>query len=243
MTYYINKPAIKINFKDDVTMVDCLYVWNKSNAFSKVTQQFGKDIELMSITPDTLKFRFDKQAVKSVPVTLNALITFSPGYDLLKPIALTPDSIKIIGPEVLVQAITHIETDSLKLKGLKTEVQKPVTLKLPDNKAGNLKFAANTVTAHITVDKFTEGYLSVPVSIINLPEDVSIKFFPKKVNVSYYTSLASFNQISTKDFRVVCDYNQVLNGAGILTPKVVRQPEQVRHVKVDQKQIEFIIVK
>ncbi|WP_338730861.1 YbbR-like domain-containing protein [Mangrovimonas cancribranchiae] len=242
LQYYLSRPKVTVDFKNDITQTDSLYIWSKSTFFSKLNQQFDKDIELLNVTPDTLKFRFDKNEVKKIPVKLNSNISFSPGYDLFKPIVLDPDSIKVIGPQVLVDKIHAIETDSVTLLDVKNTQQKKVKLKLPKNANENLIFSNNTININIEVDKFTEGHLKVPVSIINVPENITLKYFPKKVNISYYTSLTHFKDIKPKDFLVVCDYNQINENQTILTPKVTRKPKQVRHVKVDQAQIDFIIV-
>lgn len=242
LKYYMSKPSVAIDFKNNIIKTDSLFIWSKSAFFSKITEQFDKDVELMNMTPDTLKFQFDKHEVKSVPIKLNASISFSPGYDLFKPVTLTPDSLRIIGPRTLVEAIKVIETDSVKLTQIKSNQQIKAALKLPENTEKNLIFSNNKTTVTIEVDKFTEGHLNIPVNIINVPENITLKYFPKRVSVSYYTSLTNFNKVKPKDFLVVCDYSQVGEKQAFLKPKITKLSEYVRHAKVDQKQIEFIIV-
>lgn len=240
LKYYFKKPKINIDFTENIETSKDFYIWNKHQGFSDLNNQFSKDIEVVSIIPDTLKFRYDINAVKKVPIRLNSKLSFKMGFDLLDSIKIDPDSIKVIGPEVLVSEISFIETDTLFLEDIKMHVDKPISLQLPNN--NNLSFSTNSVRVKAEVDKFTEGHLNIPVTVINIPEDISIKYFPKKLYVTYYTSLSNYNKINADDFIITCDYNNIGNSSEFLTPQIVKQPEMVRNVKLSQKQIEFIII-
>jgi hypothetical protein len=240
LKYYFKKPNIDINFNENIEQSDDYYIWNKHQGFSDLNLQFSKDIEIISVIPDTLKFRFDINAVKKVPVKLNSKLAFSIGFDLLDSIKIVPDSIKVIGPEVLVSEISFIETDTFRLKDIKSNIDTPVLLNLP--KDGNLSFSENTVRIKAEVDKFTEGHLKIPVTVINIPDSLKIKYFPKKLYVTYYTSLSNYNTISANDFTITCDFSSIEKASEYLTPKIVQQPKAVRNLKLSQEQIEFIII-
>ena len=114
-------------------------------------------------------------------------------------------------------------------------------LKLPKN-SKDLKFSNKSISLTATVEKFTEGALKVPVAIKNIPNNKTIKYFPKTVNVTYYTSLNNFKTISAKDFRVECDFSKTTNNQSFLLPELTKSPATVKHVKINQQHIEFIII-
>lgn len=240
LKYYFKKPYININFKENIETSKGYYIWNKHQGFSDLIPQFSKDIEIISVNPDTLKFRFDINAVKKVPVILNSKLLFSVGFDLLDSIKISPDSIKIIGPEILVSEIEKIETDTFRLKGIKKTINNSISLNLPKNE--NLSYSESTVQIHADVDKFTEGHLKIPITVINIPDSLKIKYFPKKLYVTYYTSLSNYNKITASDFIVTCDFNKIDSIAEFLKPQIVAQPKEARNVKLSQDQIEFIII-
>ncbi|MCX7552183.1 YbbR-like domain-containing protein [Xanthomarina sp. F2636L] len=242
LKYYFNNPEINIDFSENISKTEDYYVWNKHQGYSGINLQFPKNEEIVSITPDTLKFRYDINAVKQVPIKLLSKIEYTQGFDLLDSLRVVPDSIKIIGPEVLVSKISYVETDSIKLKDIKANINMPIPLKLPENIDGNLKFSDSKVTVYGEVNKFTEGHLKIPVSVINIPENLTIKYFPKKVYVTYYTSLSNYNKIKATDFEIICDYNKIEVGTEYLIPKIVKEPNMVKHVKLSQEHIEFIII-
>lgn len=244
LKYYFSKPEIRVDFNKDVYKKDSLFIWHKTSAYVQNTQ-FSSQVKVLNISPDTLFFQFDENMVKKVPIVLQSDIKFSPGYDRASAFNLKPDSITVIGPEVKVSKIHHIETESLALKEVRTDVLKTVKLKLPqqNQKHKDLKFSAVQTVLNAKVDKFTEGILKIPVQLINVPENVTLKYFPKEVNVTYYVSLSDFNAITAKDFKVVCDFSKTVNNQYFLVPEVAEYPKKVKNVKINQKRIEFIITK
>lgn len=240
LTYYFSKPKITIDFSKDVYKKDNIFIWHKTKAYLENTQ-FDKQIELLNISPDTLFFKYDVNMVIKVPVKLNSNIKFSPGYNVSTPFVLVPDSIVVIGPKAIVSNIKKIETTSVLLKDVKSNVSETVKLKFPKN-SSDLTFSNDNVLLKATVEKFTEGTLKIPVNIINVPDNIKLKYFPKEVNVSYYVSLSNFNGISAKDFKVVCDFSKAINNQSLLVPEIERFPETVKNIKINQQRIEFIII-
>ena len=171
---------------------------------------------------------------------LNAKVNYAIGYDILDTFILSPDSIKIIGPKVLISEIDFIETDTLKLQDVKDNIKSTISLKLPTDEQ-EIKFSSKETHVVATVTKFTEGKLKIPVKVINVPENINLKYYPKKINVSYYTSLSNYNSIKASDFEIVCDFSEVSKNQMFLIPRLTRQPKVLRHVKINHDQIEYII--
>ena len=172
---------------------------------------------------------------------MNKEIQFSPGFDVMGSYKISPDSIKVIGPSVLVSEISAIETDTIRLENVKQDITIDVNLILPDLYE-NLKFSNTSIVLSGTVDKFTEGELKIPITIKNIPEGVSLKYFPRAVNISYYTSLSNFNAITVNDFKIQCDYDEINSDQSFLIPEIVEKPQSVKNAKILDKRVEFIVV-
>ena len=239
--YAFNRPKIKVDFNKDVYRKDAYFVWHKSKAFLNNTQ-FDKQVEILNISPDTLRFRFGVNLVKKVPVKLNTDIGYSLGYDLAGNMISEPDSVVIVGPNTLVSTIDFLETEILKLTDVRSNMTETVKLKLPEEKS-DLKFSTDNITLKASVEKFTEGTLKIPVTMVNVPDNVTLKYFPKTISISYYVSLNNFDAVKPKDFKVVCDYGKVSENQTFLIPELVRFPEVVKNVKIGQQHVEFIITK
>ncbi|WP_405293391.1 YbbR-like domain-containing protein [Algibacter sp. Ld11] len=239
LNYYMSTPKVKIDFAKDVYRKDSAYVWHKSIKYLANTQ-FENQVELLNISPDTLYFKYGVNLVKKVPIKLKSNVSFSLGYDVSGDYEMQPDSVTVIGPDVIVSKLKFIETKPVNLIDIKTDITKSLELDLPN--VADLKFLTKTSTLKATVEKFTEGKLKVPVHVINIPDSLRIKYFPKEINVSYYVSLKNFNSVTVKDFKVVCDYSKVTKGS-TLTPELVKIPKQVKNARINQQLIEFIITK
>lgn len=238
LNYYLKKPNISIDFSKDVYRKDSVFLWSKSKSYLNNTQ-FDKQVELLNITPDTLLFRFDVNLIKTVPVVLNSEITYSSGYDASSNYELKPDSIQVIGPKVLVENVESVITKKLILNDVRTDILENVELKLL-KESSDIKFSKSNVNLEATVEKFTEGTLKVPVSVVNVPKSIKLKYFPKEISVSFYVSLSNFNSIENKNFKIECDYNKIDNSS-FLTAELVEFPETVKNAKINQKRIEFIV--
>ncbi|WP_223033257.1 CdaR family protein [Hanstruepera marina] len=240
LKFYFNKPKIGLDFSENITKTNEMYVWNNHTAFSNIIAQFDKDVEIVNLNPDTLWFKYDENDIKKVPIVLNADVNFKLGYDILNSFKLSPDSVKLVGPKSVLSEIHNIETDTLQLNQVFSNIESAVQLKLSVNNE-EIEYTPKEVLVSANVEKFTEGKLKVPIQVVNVPDSIKIKYFPKTVTVSYYTSLTNFKSVKSENFIVECDFSEVDNNQSYLLPKIVKKPEGVRNLKVNLKQIEFII--
>ncbi len=243
LKYYFIKPEIAIDFSNEVSIKQGMYVYSKPVSYLNVKKQFSNNhIQLLGVNPDTIVFRYDTNMVKKVPIVVNADVSFAPGYNILNGYSIKPDSIRVIGPHKLVESLKQIETEKIVLTNLKTSVARSIKIKLPKDHQ-NLKLSKTEIDFSANVEKFTEGKVKLPIKVINIPKNQSIKIFPKEVTVSYYTSLNNYNIISSKDFQVVCDYKKTKGNQLFLIPELTKVAKGVKNIKIDQQRIEFIILK
>lgn len=240
LKYYFEKPKIELDFSNKINRTDSMYVWNNQTAFSDIISQFDSDIEVLNVNPDTLWFKYDENDIKRVPVKLNANIKFKLGFDMLEDFELEPDSIKIIGPKSVLKNVDVVETNLLELNEVTSDFSKRIQIKVPKN-TENVKFSPDEILVSAKVDKFTEGKLKVPVEVVNIPDSLQIKFFPKTVSLSYYTSLSNFNSVSIENFKVICDFKTITDNQTYLVPELIKKPSGIRNIKLNPNQIEFII--
>ncbi|WP_298238900.1 CdaR family protein [uncultured Algibacter sp.] len=239
LNYYLNKPKITIDFSKDVEVSNSVFTCDKPVITFITNRSISNQVELINISPSSLKFNFDVNLVKKVPVILKTDIAFTQGFDISDEFKLEPDSIKVIGPHSLASQFKYIETELVSLNDVKSDIQSVVKLILPDE---GIKLSNETVALNAVVEKFTEGVVKVPITILNIPEGLLLKYFPKEVNVTFYTSLSNFNKVKAKDFKVVCDYSKLAEKQSFLLPEIRNKSEFAKTVKLNQQHIEFIIL-
>lgn len=238
--YYLKQPKIDVDFSS-LDKTPTQYRWTESNELSKIINQFDASINIENITPDTIVFRYDLNAVKKIPVRLVSNIKYSTGYDIVNTQKLVPDSVKIIGPKVMIDSIFEVYTKKMNLENINSNFSETIALDVSAF-SKDVKISTRSIKVNGTVEKFTEGTIEVPVNIINVPENVKINYYPKSVPLVFYTSLSSFSSITPSNFIVQCDFNTIKSNT-YLIPKIVKQPNNIKYAKLNVKQIEFVIIK
>lgn len=230
----ISVDAKKETFKRGQRML-----WDIGNNKYQLKKVFGNSVEIISIKPDTIAFEYDVLASKIVAVNLVKDISFVEGFDVVDKLELTQDSVKIIGSKKQLDTIQVLETEPLVLSEVNTDIDQQITL---ENKFKNLKIIPKNLGVKGEVRQFTEGKFSIPVKITNQLPDKNINFFPKKVELIYYTDIKNFSSINLKDFKVVADFSELKDDEqNTLQLKITKFPKSVKNVRLLQNSIEFII--
>lgn len=239
LKYYFINPSLKVDF-NNLKNSNQSYLWTKNNEFQNVANQFSTSAVINSISPDTIYFNYDSYFVKTIPIKLNEDVSFASGFDVDGSYIIQPDSLKVIGAKSVLDSINSIETMPLVIDNINANISTSIKLKLP-NENPDIKFSEDKVLVSARVNKFTEGSLIVPVVVKNLPEGINIKYFPKEVEVVFYTSLDYYKTIAINNFKIECDFTK-LSLDNKLVPIITKQPDKVKNVRLSTKSIEFIIL-
>ena len=239
LKYYIEKPVIEVDFSQ-LRKNNTQYIWSESEQLDKIINHFDSKIVVKSINPDTVFFPFDSQFIKKVPVMVIVNPTFAVGFDLIDDFRSSPDSITVTGPESMLKIINSVSTKKIELNEINSAVDFPVELNISPS-LSQLNFSHQSVSVVANVGKFTEGMVNVPVTIVNVPEDLIINFFPKEISVVFYSSLDAYANINEADFIVECDFNLLTADNNYLNPVLVKQPLDVKTAQLKITQLEFII--
>ena len=236
--YYLSDQAINISSKD-IFDNSKSYVITQSNSYSQIDNFITPKFELISINIDSLFFNYDRLKTKNLPVILNSSINFSQGFDYFENFTIIPDSISVIGPELVLESINTITTKKLILDNLKSSINENLLL---DIQYTNLKYSNKSVKLFIDVEKSTESILDIPVSIINVPKDIKLNYYPKMIKISFTVSLDNYQKYSSKDFKIICDFNQI-SLDGKLTPEVINQPNLIKNLRLINNEIQYVFLK
>jgi YbbR domain-containing protein len=239
LKYYIYPPKIEVDFSQ-LNKDKTLYYWTVRSQFENIINYFDEKVALKSINPDTILYSYDRQFIKKIPVEILVNSSFAVGYDLVQPFRSEPDSITLMGPESVLKTINAVRTKTTSFTAVNTTIDKVVGLDIK-NSSNQLTYSHKKVSIHAEVEKFTEGTVSVPVTIVNVPENLTINFFPKEIRVLFYTSLKAYNSIEARQFSVECDFNALTTDNKYLKPFLVTQPKSVKTAKLETTEFEYVI--
>jgi hypothetical protein len=81
----------------------------------------------------------------------------------------------------------------------------------------------------------------VPVTVLNLPEDIHLKLFPPTIKITVMVGLSEYENISSGDFTAAVNYNQVMAENNQLDVSVDIQKPYIRLLKVTPRTLEYLI--
>ncbi|MFW5804009.1 MAG: hypothetical protein ACOCWG_02140 [bacterium] len=195
------------------------------------------ELTIRDISPDTLFFRFDKAVVKKVPVIPNITVEYEAQFNLRGKILIQPDSILVSGAETVIDTLNQVST----IGAVFTSVNKVIEKELPLEKIKNVNFSTGKVKIIIPVDRFTESNIKIPIEVINLPDSLNLRIFPKEVKVSFLVALNDYEKIATQLFEAVVDYKEI--SGETIRVQLVKYPEYIVSPNIHPKYVEYILEK
>ena len=207
----------------------------------QLQSQLDLDLGENGFLRDVLLVDFEQKQEKYLPVIPRLDIEYAAGYSAVEGPVFEPDSVRVTGPDNILDTLSRLYTLPLKLSKVKDDKNGILhldTLELP-----NVTFYRNEIAYAVDVEKFTEGKVQVPIEIMNVPRGLNVVIFPKEVVLFYQVNLKDFSKITASDFRVVVDFNNVRGEQDFLIPKVIQKPEFTSNIRLNEKRIQFIIKK
>lgn len=236
----INKPSLTIPLNELPERKSNLYFLVDKNKVL-IENQLTSDLKSIVYLTDTLKIPFQQKAVKKVPVISAIKTKYAAGFSSKNGIQLSPDSIKVIGEQDYLEKINFVSTKPKTLVDLNQSKTANIAIEKPKFK--NIEVAPEKIAYSIDVQKFTEGELAIPVTIINAPPETEISFFPKEVVVIFSVPLEYYQEIDKTDFKVVCDYSAIIGNQDFLIPKLTKKPEVITNFRLNTNKVQFVIKK
>ncbi|MCF8361515.1 MAG: hypothetical protein K9G70_02725 [Prolixibacteraceae bacterium] len=203
----------------------------------QISKQVSSEITITEISPDTLTFSFDDIISKKVIVKANLDLSFENQYFLLDPVRFTPDSVKITGPESIVDTITSISTKHENFRNLNTNVVQNISL---ENIPG-VDVSTKRVELNIPVSLYTEYTDKVKLQKLNVPDSLNLVTFPGYVNINCIIAFENYANIDAAGFILAVDYNNISTGKETLPVEIIKKPTTVKSLTVSPENVEFII--
>lgn len=215
--------------------------WLTNSDLSIIENQLDPDVQVRSISPDTIYFDFNKLLTKKLAVKLKLKETFSKDLGIYGKPIIKPDSIVIRGPESELAKIPFIETELLELDGNEAKLKKQMDLLLPKNKG--LEFSSKKVRVELEFSKMTEASINVPIEIVGLPSKFQLKLFPENVKLTYKIAIRDYDRVGSSDFRIYADCSDIESNSDkrYLTLQSSNYPEFIESIHFDPKRVEFIL--
>ena len=192
---------------------------------------------VLEVKPDSLVLEYERLSTAVLPIKLDADIKPAQQYIFSEKISLAPDSITVFAPARILKKLSVLKTERIELRNVNDTIFKQVKI-LPIK---NVRFSTPITQMSIFVEMFTEKKMQLPLTIINQPENITIRTFPAFINVRFNVGLSHFRQIKPDDLKAVFDFNEITKGTNKQKIKIVNQASYISNLRHSPEEVEYLI--
>jgi len=203
-----------------------------------VQKRLGSSAKIIATKPDKLKFYYNTGACKRVPVRWRGRVIPEHLY-FLSSVSYSPDSVTVYASEDKLDSIRMVYTEALNHVGFRDTLSVDCQLQ----KIEGVKMVPDRVKTIFSTDVLTEESIDgIPVQGINMPPDKVLRTFPAKVTVRFVTGVNVYRSLTTADFTVVADYNEIKEHPADKCNLYLRQvPQGISRAALVTKQVDYLI--
>ena len=213
---------------------------NLENQKFLIQQQLYSNTLLNQFTPSLVKIKFSRLSEKKIPVIPKTRINLRAGYLTDSNVISKPDCIIVRGPKILLDSIYYAETIAYNQE----DVYKSISKKINLSPIEGANFSKDFVDIELSVSRYSEKEFNIPIELINQPEGVKVKLFPPKTKVRATIPMSVIGNIRVSDFRLIADYNQILNGqTQKLELFIQKKPSGVKQIILEPNEVNYLIRK
>jgi len=190
--------------------------------------------------PDSLYLVFDSLVSRDIPIKLNYKLAFEKGYNKYGGIKLVPPTIRVKGPALLIKKINSIETDSLILDNINSDISKEINLLKKDK---YLNYSQSNVEVSIKTEKYSEFSVWAPIAIMSNVPNLKVKTFPSKVKITFAMALPDYKLLNDSSFMLAVQLDSIdLLQQNKLIIKIEKKPEKIGNVDLSSETVDYVIL-
>ena len=222
----------------DVSSLSSRHSLGLNDIVDRITIPLG--IQPVDMKPDSLRFDFDNYTEKRVPVLLNVVTLFRPGYGQVGETTVVPDRITLGGAASLLATIEGWPTARTTL----TDVRSPLDAEVPlaDSASHYLKLFPQKVRVRMNVQQFAEKTIvGLTVETNDVPQNKEVILIPPKVDVIVRGGVDQLATLGNEDFGASINYEEIIDDSTGYAEPLVTLPKGVQLVAKRPDRMQFII--
>jgi hypothetical protein len=176
---------------------------------------------------------------KRVALVKDFKVSYSANFQPVKLKGFNPDTVRIYGDKKDLDLV-----NSLKVTSLPVTINDTVTVlkfKLADQ-FKHLLFDVEIVEYIIIAAEMTEGTVTIPIELINVPSKANVKLLPELLTIAYTTTLKDFNDVRALDFKVTIDYDLIDSNNASVVPNVQLGSDKIKGIRLNDKVVQVLSI-
>ena len=204
-----------------------------------ITEGLGEKIVVEYVAADTIRFIFPIEMSKVVPIAFRKNISYREQYMSVGEVRLKPDKILISGEKSILDEIDSVVTKTVNLSRLVSSVTDVV----PIEKIPGLSYSHEESYYTINVERYIEESYKFPVSIINVPDSVSLLTSPSEVTMVCRLPFKKVRAFNDGSIDMVADYRE-MNGfsSSTLKIKAIGEIGEIFEYKIDPPFVDIVVI-
>lgn len=201
--------------------------------------RLSETASIISVKADHLDFFYNHGGKRKLPIAYDGRISTKANFYIART-SLSPDSIVVFAPEEVFDTLRVITTERVDF----TDLAESTTRSLRLQNVRGAKLAKNDVKLNVIIDQLTEMTISVPVKTKNVPEGISLKTFPARVELRVAVGVKRSASLKPELFNVVADYNNLPGDPTEKIPLVIQtQPKGIVKATLKVDKVDYLIEK
>lgn len=237
-TYIRNKPeSVSVRFEKGNAEKGNFNISNLQ-LLSLVSERLLPSTSILLISPESINTTYVRLYSKKIPVRLNSEISLENQYMFCSPIEIFPEEVEVYGPRNVLDKLTELTTEKLEIKELRDTITRFVSIK----PIKSLQYSVDKIKVKACAEMFTEKSISLPVQIINNPENISIISFPAEVKAVFNIAVKNFKAFQSSDIHVVIDFNEIKKGdLKKKRLKIINNKPYISNIRIQPEEVEFLL--
>jgi YbbR domain-containing protein len=198
------------------------------------------NITLTKIEPEEIDINLDKYSEKYVRLRSNLIVKTKENYKLVGTIKLSPDSVKIIGANSVINKIKFVPTEVKIIDDINSNMSGLINIK---DTLGNLikiepKSVRYSFNVELAADKNFEG---LEIAINNVPDNKEVLLIPPKAEISLKGGVEQLSKINPSDIKLFIDFKKLEDDTlGYFVPEV-QLPVEANLLNINPPKFQYII--
>ncbi len=238
---YITNPPAAVNIQVNHNFRESgLLTISNTELTNAISEKLYPTSVILNVRPEKVVAKYATLHTRTIPVMLNADIITENQFQLCNPPEFLPVAVQVFGPKSMLDTLSFVPTELLKVQGLNDS--RSYKVKLMEINA--LRYSVNTITVSLCAEMFTEKTVDLMVHVINVPENMTVRTFPANVKATFNIRMSHFKSFEKDDIQVVFDYNEVRHQQRNRNRlKVINHKDFISNIRIQPEEVEFLFEK
>ncbi len=197
-------------------------------------------LQLAEITPEKINVTIEKTQTKKVEIVPVLSLGYKPGYGLVSPIVIEPDSALVSGPESLISNLNMINTEGRVISNLENGSSMVINLDVPKYTTSNVSECKIDFDIQKIVDKEFEN---LNILTRDIPSRYELILSPTKLSIILRGGIGKLSKLKSEDLNVYVKFEQAINDTNGAIEPIIEIPDFTSFIDIKPNRLEYIIKK